>query len=85
MFKTKRKLLKENQLLKERLQKCNNLKTPDIHPCKDLNCYGCKHVVVPDDRLPIVILGCKIGARCSNYESNGFFNDNGDHAGNEAD
>ena len=83
MFQTKKQLRKENQWLKDRLRRCNNLQTPDIHPCKDLNCYGCKHVVVPDDKLPIIILGCRIGAKCSNYAPNGLFNDNSKSADNE--
>ncbi len=83
MFQTKKRLREENQRLRERLHRCNNLQSPDLHPCKDMNCYGCKHVIIPDDKLPIVVLGCEIGAKCLNYTPNGFFNDNSNSTDNE--
>ena len=75
VFKTRKQLNEEITYLKEKLQKCNNLQTPDLHQCKDMYCIFCKHVVMPDDRFPLAILGCNIGAKCSNFSPNELYYD----------
>lgn len=67
MFQTRKQLKRDIAELKEKLRKCNNLQTPDLKPCKDMYCILCEHCVMPDDRFPIVMLGCKIGAKCANF------------------
>lgn len=94
MFETKRRLLKEidelrseNNELRNRLVLCNNLQSLDLRTCKDFHCIGCKYAVVPDDKLPVVVLGCKIGGSCANFEPNELYKkfhyDRGSNPGNE--
>ena len=77
MYQTKRQLKRENEELKahikklrDKLQACNNLQSDDLHQCKDFYCIGCEHAIVTDHLLPIVLLGCKIGAKCPRFEPN---------------
>lgn len=85
MFQTRKQLIKD---LREKLRKCNNLQTPDLKPCKDMYCILCEHCVMPDDRFPIVMLGCKIGAKCANFSPNAIYkqlsNDSGKDTAEEA-
>lgn len=74
MFKTRKQLKQDVADLKEKLRKCNNLQTPDLKPCKDMNCIMCEHCVMPDDHFPIVMLGCKAGAKCVNFSPNMIYN-----------
>lgn len=77
MFETNRRLRKqvddlkiENEELRNKLILCNNLQSLDLRVCKDFHCIGCKHVIMADYELPIVVLGCQIGGSCAKFEPN---------------
>lgn len=70
MFQTRKQLKRDIAELKEKLRKCNRLQTSDLSPCKDMYCILCEHCVMPDDHFPLVMLGCKIGAKCANFSPN---------------
>lgn len=73
-------LKRENEELKARIKElcdklraCNNIQPDDLHQCKDFKCIGCTHSIVTDNILPIVLLGCRIGGDCVNFEPNGLY------------
>lgn len=81
MFQTRKQLKRDIADLKEKLRKCNNLQTPDLRPCKDMYCIMCEHCVMPDDRFPLVMLGCKVGAKCGNFSPNAIYNQLSNYGG----
>nr|DAU90505.1 MAG TPA: YfhH [Caudoviricetes sp.] len=84
VFKTRKEMQEEIAYLKEKLRKCNNFQGQNLHPCKDMYCICCEHVVMPDDRFPLVILGCDIGAKCINFSPNALYDELRNYSGNNA-